>query len=103
VWVRADMVADLWAWNVQVGGVVATVGVHICDFSLGLDVWVEVLGVVEDFCPCLDFLEDREGDSCSEVAESAVVKVGFVDTGCGNATGCVDDGMELFRWGEVEI
>jgi hypothetical protein len=103
MWVRADMVADLWAWIVQVGGFVATLGVHVGDVFYGFDVWVEVLGVVEGFGPCLKFLEDREGDSCGEVAEAAVVEVGLVDTSCGNATGCIDDGMELFRWGEVEI
>jgi hypothetical protein len=81
----------------------ATVGVHVGDVFFGFDVWVEVLGVVEGFGPCLEFLEDREGDSCGEVVEAAVVKVGLVDTGCGNVTGCVDDGMELFRWVEVEI
>jgi hypothetical protein len=103
MWVRADMMADLWAWIVQVGGVVATVGVHVGDVFFGFDVRVEVLGVVEGFGSYLEFLEDREGDSCGEVAEADVVKVGLVDTSCGNATGCFYDGVELFRWGEVEI
>jgi hypothetical protein len=32
-----------------------------------LDVWVEVLGVLEGFGECLEVLEDREEDSCGEV------------------------------------
>ena len=103
MWVWADMVADMWAWIVQVGGVVVTVGVHLGDIFFGFGVWVEVLGVVEGLGPCSELLEDRKGDSCGEVAEAAVVEVGLVDTGCGNTTSCVDDGVELFKWSEVEI
>ncbi len=45
----------------------ATVGVHVGDVVFSLDVWVEVLGVLEGFGECLEFLGDSKGDSCGEV------------------------------------
>ena len=45
----------------------ATVGVHVGYVVFSLDVWVEVLGVLEGFGECLEFLGDSEGDSCGEV------------------------------------
>jgi hypothetical protein len=37
------------------------------------------------------------------VSETAVVKVEVVDAGCGDPPGGVDEGMEAFAWGEVEM
>ena len=74
----------------------ATVGVHVGYVVFSLDVWVEVLGVLEGFGECLEFLEDSEGDSCGEVVSTVVAEVCLVDACCCNASCSIDDGVELF-------
>ena len=37
------------------------------------------------------------------MSETAVVEVEVVDAGCGDSPGGVDEGMESFAWGEVEM
>ncbi len=39
----------------------------------------------------------------SNVTETAVVEVEVVDAGCGDTPGGVDECMEVFAWGEVEV
>ena len=37
------------------------------------------------------------------MSEAAIVEVEVVDTGCGDSPGGIDEGMESFVWGEVEM
>jgi hypothetical protein len=37
------------------------------------------------------------------VLETAVVEVEVVDAGCGDSPGGVNEGMEAFAWGDVEM
>ena len=53
--------------------------------------------------PGVEGLMDDEGDAGGEVSEASSVEVSVVDVGCGDAAGCVNDGVVSFGGCCVEI
>ena len=90
------MVRDIWAGVVEVGCVVAAVGVHVVDVALVVDVGVEDLEVAEGLGKGVEGVEYGEGDSRGEVANSASVKINVVYVGRCDAAGGVDDSVVAF-------
>ena len=88
---------------VEVGCVLVAVSVCVGDVGFEFDVWVEVADVSEGLFPSVECLVDCEVDASSEVSETAIVEVEVVDAGCCDSPGGVDEGMESFDWGEVEM
>ena len=102
-WVWSDLVNDALAGVVEVACVMEAVGVHIVEVFAGFDVWVEILNVGEGLGPGIEGLMDDEGNAGGEVSEPSAVEVDVVYISCGNAAGCVDDGVISFGGCSVEV
>ena len=101
--VGTNVVRDVWAGVIEVGCVVAAVGVHVVDVGLVVDVGVEDLEVGEGMGKGVEGVENREGDPGGEVTDAAPVKINVVDICGGDAASGVDDSVVAFGGGEVEL
>ncbi len=59
-WIGSNIVADGGTGVVEIGGVVATVGVHVGDVCLESDVGEEVAYMSKDLFPGVEGMEDCE-------------------------------------------